>query len=102
MIPADKLKTAAVRGWLASAENWTKGGTKAKVKIEVEDEEWGTTFLLSIMHVGSGSGRSAAVFLRLNIPKDFGGMARRVSLRRSDFIEGRKVNNAMWLIKAAL
>lgn len=98
-LPKAQRESSAVQGWLASANNWSsKSAPGLTVAIEFNDcPSWGQTFLLSIVASHPSRRGLAACFLRLSIPAK-SRYCRRTSLKRTDFIDAKKVQDAMWRI----
>ena len=99
-LPKAQRESSAVQGWLSSAVSWSsKSAPGLKVAIEFDGcPSWGQTFLLSIVASHPSRRGLAACFLRLSIPAK-SRYCRRTSLKRTDFIDTKKVPDAMWRVK---
>lgn len=101
-LPQAQIKSTAVQGWMASAFAWSEK-TNPSLSVSIEFSEcptWGQTFQLTIIAKHPSGRGMASIYLRLSIPSKSSLIkSRRISLKRTDYIDAKKVKDAMWRVK---
>jgi hypothetical protein len=101
-LPPAVRKSSAVRGWLASAEDWSNRDHAAAgltVSIEFRANDYYRSFCLVIHSSCPYHVASASLYLTVEIPNPGQRIKRRTSTRRFDWVAGEKSHNAIWQIE---
>jgi hypothetical protein len=98
-LPKPTRNSRSVQEWLSAATEWSSKmapGNGLDVVIQFTCDKMGRSFRLEIFSSVTAYSYPAQIFMRLEIPdSSFWSIKRRVSLRRSDFVDGEKSYNAI-------